>query len=179
VSRLWLCLFAILPLVASCERQEPGQVRLEVGRDDDEHRTFAPVSAFAEYVELPGLRHELTITLASYRASCTEYVPPGDHDALVTVVVTTPTAEPPHPGTYAWGNGGDRARSLPTVRLGSRGYELSPGGSITLTDVELQAQGVIAGHLDFEFAGGAERPAQSLHGRFRVRLCRFSQARTG
>jgi len=160
-----------------CDREPRAEIRLEVGRDATERTSFAPVAAFAEYVELPGLRHELTITLASYRASCSEFVPPTTGQTLVTVVVTTPISEPPAAKRYHHGGPSEQARALPTVRLGARGYELAPGGSVELSRVELSAQGLVEGQLAFEFPGDAERAAQRVSGRFSARICRFRQAR--
>lgn len=173
-----LLLCALCTAALGCEREQRAQIQVEVGRDDAERTTFTPLAGFAEYVELPGLHHELTITLASYRASCSEFVPPTSGQTLVTVVVTTPSELPPKPGTFPWSGPTSREpRALPTVRLGERGYELVPGGTLELAQVDLSPQGLVEGRLAFEFAGDGERPAQRVSGRFSVRICRFRRAR--
>ena len=169
------CFWALL--LGACDSTERTPIQLEVGRAEDERHSFVPAAAFAEYVELPGERHELTLTLASYRASCSEFVPPGAGQTLVTVLVTAPINEPLGPASYPSGAPSARPGASPTVRLGSRAYELSPGGALALSEVDLQPQGVVAGRLNFEFAGTADKPAQRLEGRFRARICRFSRAR--
>lgn len=177
MPRSTLACLALSAVVASCQSSERAPIQLEVGRDPDERVSFVPVAAFAEYVELPGLRNELTITLASYRASCSEFIPPRQGQTLVTVVVTTPFEQAPAPGRYPWVGLTAPTRAMPAAKLGTRGYELMPGGAITLTRVELAQQGVVEGQLAFEFAGGAERAAQRLQGRFEARICRYSRAR--
>ena len=159
-----------------CQRTPKPAVRLEVGPSDAERVSFSPESAFAEYIELPGLGHELRVTLASYSVSCEKWAPPARDQVLVNVVVTVPPGAPPAPGAYAWNGSTDRARALPSARIGPRGYEFPPGGNVTLSKVELEAQGIVAGVMTFEFPGDAERPAKSLSGAFEAKLCRVSKA---
>lgn len=165
-------------LLGACDKSDRTPIQLEVGRAEDERQTFVPAAVFAEYVELPSERHELTLTLASYRASCTEFVPPAPGETLITVLVTAPISEALGTGSYPSGAASTRRGASPTVRLGSRAYELAPGGALTLTEVELQPQGVVAGRMSFEFAGTADKPAQRLEGRFRAHLCRINRARS-
>jgi hypothetical protein len=155
-------------------------VRLGPGADDG--LELSPRSAFAEYLELPGQRNELRITLASYEASCERFIPPGPGQASVTVVIVTPPEQAASPGVYGW-NGEtagsarlERAFAAPTVRVGAKSHVLAPGGAVELGRVELDLQGRVEGRLALEFSGDAERPATSVRGPFRARVCRSQRA---
>lgn len=165
-----------LSALSGCSRAQKPSLHLVVGTEPGDDSSFAPEVSFAEYVSIPGDHDELRITVASYAASCERFVPPGPGQALVTVVVTTPAGDPPHAASYPWNGPSDRARAAPSARVGPRGYVFPPGGSLTLTRVELEPQGSVAGWFDFEFPGSAETSQKSLHGRFEARLCRFSPA---
>ncbi len=169
-----VCLLVVI--AAGCQRTPKPALRLDVGPAANEKISFAPESAFAEYIELPGVGHELRITLASYAVSCENWIAPTRDQVLVNVLVTVPPGAPPGPGAYAWSGPSDRARALPSARIGPRGYEFPPGGSVTLSNVELEARGSVTGVLAFEFPGDAERPAKSLSGAFDAKLCRVSKA---
>lgn len=173
-------------LAVACHSTPTGEIQLSVAPGADGHMSFAPRSAFAEYLQLPGEHNELRITLAGYNASCERYVPPDPGRASVTVTVAFPAGSEPLAGTYAWAgheaHGGtparpQRAYAVPTARIGRHGYVFPPGGSITLTRVELSPHGRVEGVLAFGFPGDAQRPAMSLAGRFSARICRLEAAK--
>lgn len=146
-----------------------------------------PRSSLAEYIEVPGAGTELRVTLASYEASCEKFVAPDDEGVLLSVVVVTPKGTPLTPAEYAWAghpaHGGtpdrpEKAYAAPSLRVGKRGYRIQPGGSMRLTQLDLSGEGGVAGTLAFEFAGEAERPASSIRGAFRARLCRVEKSST-
>lgn len=172
-------------LAVGCRRDVPDEIRLTVGPSAGENVVFTPESAFAEYLQLPGEHDELRITLAGYAASCDHFVAPGPGLASVTVTIATPWETEPGPGLYAWAgheaHGGTPARpnhayAVPTARVGRRGFVFPPGGSITLTRVDLDPHGRIDGLLAFDFPGDADHAAMSLRGRFSARICRFEKA---
>lgn len=139
---------------------------------------FAVRTGFAEYIELPGERNELHLTLAGYAVSCERWAPPGDGEASVTVVVVTPPDMRPGPATYAW-TGIPKpdeplkaTYALPKAQLGARSRLFEPGGSVRLTRVELDPHGTIRGTLAFEFPGDGERPATRVDGGFEAKVCR-------
>lgn len=66
------------------------------------------------------------------------------------------------------------ARVMPYVRLGKQGVELPPGGHVELTEIRLDAQGLVRGLLKIEQAGSVGLPATSLLGSFSARWCRIS-----
>jgi hypothetical protein len=155
-------------------------------RPGDQHR-FVAQTSFAEYVELPGLGAELRVTLASYRASCDEYVPPEEGEGMVTVVTRTPQGIALTPGVYPWAghdaHGGvpprpERPYAVPTVRVGRKSFLIQPGGALELTRVELSRDGRIAGLLKFESSGDESHEATSVRGRFDVSLCRFQASQS-
>lgn len=137
-------------------------------------------AAFAEYVVLPELRHELRITLTSYEASCRNYALPSEGQLSVVVTVSTPPHQPPAPGLFDWAghtaHGGtperpERAYALPLVRRGPKAYELRPGGGIELKDLRLIEGGALRGLLSFEYPGDGQHPAQALKGSFAGKVC--------
>jgi hypothetical protein len=174
-----LLVWGIGMALVGCRAKARSSIELTAG--PDEHLSFVPKAAFFEYVELPGERNELKITLASYAAACGRYVPPPAGQALVSVTVVTPQNVKPTATTYVWAgheaHGGSVTRparpyALPTARIGRHGYLIPPGGSIRLTHVSLSAQGQVDGLLSFEFAGDATRPATAIKGRFSADICR-------
>ncbi len=151
------------------------------GPEPSQHVEFRPVSSYAELVVYPGVRSELKITLASYKASCDSFVTPGDHDTSATVTVIAPAPVELGPASYEWvghaGHGGteqqpERAYALPTLRLGHEGFVLPAGGEIQLESVATTQDGRVRGMLSFEFAGDADHAATSLKGNFEAKLCR-------
>ncbi|HEY3236948.1 MAG TPA: hypothetical protein VGJ84_19675 [Polyangiaceae bacterium] len=171
----------------SCRAESGSLVRLSLGRNREIELEFSPKSALAEYVELPGAGTELTLTLASYELDCGRFVPPNaDTQASVTVVVIAPPGANLGPGEYAWAghaaHGGtpgrpDRPYAVPTARVGRRGFLITPGGSLQLSEVSLVKQGRISGVLGFESAGEGGREPSSIRGSFRARLCRYQPSR--
>lgn len=163
-------------LALGCSRPAAPSIHLEVGTAADERLEFSPEASFAEYVELKGARHELRLTLAGYAASCERYVTPPPGKPLVSVVIASPWNDPPRPTHYPWTGQTERAHALPSVRIGTRAYELPPGGGVTLRSLELSPHGSVEGEFDFQFPGDAERSAKSVRGRFVARLCRVNRA---
>lgn len=140
---------------------------------------LAPRSAFAEYVELPELRRELRITLASYELGCDHYVPPGPNDLLFVVTITTPEKEPIAAGTVPSGGAPaadagvlTRKTAFAVARQGEHGFDFPSGGTVELSSVDLSASGRVSGVLALEFPGDGTRPAAGAHGKFEARMCR-------
>ncbi len=138
-------------------------------------------SAFAEYVSLPEVRHELRITLTNYESSCDSYQLPQEGQYAVIVTIATPPDQPPAIGLFDWlgheAHGGppdrpERAYAVPIVRAAGRAYEFRPGGGIELKELGTSEGAAIRGLLSFEFAGDADHPAQSIKGSFVARVCR-------
>lgn len=175
-SRAWLLAAALSSV--GCSRPQAPNLHVEVGIADEERLELRPESSFAEYVELRGLRHELRLSLAGYATSCDSFRPPPPGRALVSVVITSPPGEPPRAQTYPHAGPTDRSSSLPSVRIGSRAYELPPGGGITLRKIDLTMQGVVEGELDFQSPGNSTEPARTVRGRFVAHLCRVTRAET-
>ena len=184
VSKL-ICLGA-LALVA-CQKEKPARIHLLVGAPPHERTSFAPLSALAEYVEVPGVGNELRIQLASYQAACDRFIPPGPQDASVSLVVQLPGGLIPTAGTYTWSGLVDtdagvnplveKARVIPTARLGRKSYLFQPGGAMALTRVELEPGGTITGTLALEFGGDSEHPATAVSGNFSARVCKLDQVK--
>jgi hypothetical protein len=172
---------ALALALGGCRGRGGSEVYVIAGPAPNEHIEFRPVSSYAEYLVLPGVRRELKITLASYAASCDAFVEPGDADTSATITVITPTDAEISAGSYVWAghvaHGGteqqpERAYALPTIRLGHRGFVLPAGGEIQLESVTTTQDGRVRGLLAFEFAGDAEHVATSLKGHFEAKLCR-------
>ncbi len=161
-------------LSIACRADAPAPIQLGVGPSAAERLSFVPQRTFAEYLVIPGRHNELRITAAEYEASCERFVPPGEGQASVTVTVVTPSDTPPAAGTYAWGGLGAEAASRPharpAARVGRTSYQFQPGGSMRLTEVDLDG-GRVAGVLAFEFPGDADHPASSVRGRFLAKIC--------
>lgn len=178
-----LAVVLALPCALACRKSEPApSIVLAVGAQPSERIEFSPRSAFAEYIELPGVKNELRITLASYEASCDRFIAPGEGEASVTVVVVTPPGVVPNKGGFAHGGepasdaGLTAAYAAPSVRLGNKSHLLPPGGSIELERVDLALHGRVEGRLAFEFAGSAEHAATVARGAFSARVCRSKRA---
>lgn len=142
---------------------------------------FRPVSAFAEYFELPGAPDQLRITLASYPADCEKFTPPPPAAMVVTVLAEVPLGRSLGAGDYPWtgalvlkedGTSGsvDAPRSIPFVRLHNDARPLSAGGQLRLTTLERSEHGVVKGELDYR-TSDAKNPS-ALTGHFEVHLCR-------
>ncbi len=185
--------FALRPLVllqllltltlVGCEASPGAPVQLALGAG--EPLVLTPKVAFAEYIELPGLRHELRITLADYDASCESFIAPQDGQAMLTVVIATPPATPIVPGTYTWAGGELRGSTAgaqlhpvaePLVRVGAQSYLFQAGGGLQLQVVNLEPYGEVSGVLAFEAPAQASRGPTWIRGRFRAPICRSAPA---
>jgi hypothetical protein len=141
---------------------------------------LTPKTAFAEYVELPELRRELRLTLASYELSCDHYVlPQSPSDVLFVLTLTAPPRDPFEPGTYpleaaAAPDAGppERISAFAVARQGTRGFEFPSGGTVELKAFDPAASGHVSGVLGLEYPGDGSRPPAGAHGRFDARMCR-------
>ena len=158
-----------------------------MGNSPGSQRSFVPVTALAEYLELPESSNELRLTLADYELPCDRFVPPKGQQIHVSVVVVTPAGSRPVPGTYTWagthGHGGAANEpqppfARPKALLGGKGHIFQPGGNVRLTRVALGRHGAVWGVFAFEFAGDGEHEATSLTGSFRARVCKSNLPRT-
>ncbi|MEZ4234163.1 MAG: hypothetical protein R3B89_33625 [Polyangiaceae bacterium] len=181
LTALMLC--AALTGVVGCEEKQVAPIEVDVG--SGQPIQFKPKAAFAEYVELPGLRNELRITLADYEASCERFVPPPAGKALVTIVVVTPPDMTLQAGSYAWA--GPELRGMaagvqshpvaePTVRIGEKGYLFGAGGGVQLRALNLDEYGEVDGVLGFEAAAAEGRGPTRIRGSFRAKICRSNRA---
>jgi hypothetical protein len=166
--------------------EAPSAVELRVGSGPDHAISFKTKSSWAEYTEVPGVGNELRLTLANYETSCDEFVPPGEAESSVSVVIVTPDGVTPTSGVYPWlgheAHGGSASApakpfSFPTARIHSESFTFRPGGGVVLKGLTLNRHGSISGLLSFEFAGDAKSPATSLKGRFSAKICRYSPAK--
>jgi hypothetical protein len=140
---------------------------------------LAPRSAFAEYVELPELRRELRVTLASYPLSCDRYVAPGPAELLFVLTLTSPAKEPFAPGPISFGSAPpsdagppERVGAFAVARQGEHGFDFPSGGTVELRQVDVSVSGHVQGVLALEFPGDGSRPAAGAHGKFDARMCR-------
>jgi hypothetical protein len=167
-------------LLLACRAENAGNgVDLLIPDGVGRRVALVPKTAFAEYVELPELRRELRITLASYSLSCDHYVPPGPDDVLFVLTLTSPPAEPFHPGSYPLDTAESpdagpptRAKGFAVARQGGRGFDFPSGGSVELRSVEFAPGGLVSGMLALEFPGDGSRPPAGAHGKFEAHLCR-------
>jgi hypothetical protein len=175
-SARWLIGFAAF----GCRAQNtPSTLDLALPDGSGQHIELAARSAFAEYVELPDLRKELRLTLASYALSCEEYVAPGPEDVALVVTITLPAADPLVPGVFASapasladaGAKVTRASSFVVARRGARSFVFPPGGSIELREIDVTPTGAVRGLLAYEFPGDGVRPAAGARGKFDARMC--------
>lgn len=175
VARALLLGSALVAL--GCDRAPAHQVTIVDGATVTH---FQARSAFAEYIELPGQRNELRLTLASYAVSCERWIPPRDGDLALTVVITTPAEVRPTTGSVPWSGipAPDEPLqapfALPKALLGHRSRLFEPGGAIRLSAVQIEPHGTVAGVLAFEFPGEAERPATRVEGAFDAKVCRIA-----
>ncbi|MGE0326498.1 MAG: hypothetical protein AB7K71_12085 [Polyangiaceae bacterium] len=173
----------LLSGLLGCDEQQVAPLEVDVGVGEPVQ--FKPKAAFAEYVELPGLRNELRITLADYEASCEQFVPPPEGKVMVSVVVATPSSMALQPGSYTWAGpelrgtaAGVQAHPVaePTVRIGSKGYLFGAGGGVQLQAVNLDEYGEVSGVMGFEAAAADGRGPSRVRGRFRAKICRSNRA---
>jgi hypothetical protein len=183
-----LGLLAALLAAAGCDSPGDGQtsVELRVGQGAADSLSFSTETSLAEYTEVPGSGNELRLTLASYEASCDEFIPPGKGDASVSVVIVTPEGVTPTSGVYPWlgheAHGGtatspEKPYSFPTARIESKSFTFRAGGGVVVKNLTLNRHGSVSGLLNFEFAGDAESPATSVQGRFSAKICRYNSAK--
>jgi len=160
-----------------CEPSRTHDITIVDGADTTR---FATKSAFAEYVELPGLRNELRITLASYSVSCEHWSPPKDGEFALSLTIVTPAEQRPVPGSYAWTGLPARdqllheAYALPKALLGAHSRLFEPGGALRLGAVSLDLHTSVIGALAFEYPGDGNRPATRIDGGFEAKICRSS-----
>jgi hypothetical protein len=162
-------------LTASCATDPSHQITIVDGPTTTH---FSLRSAFAEYVELPGDRNELRLTLASYPISCERWIAPPPGETALTVIVALPPETRPLPGAYPW-NGmpapGDALKApyaLPKALFGGTSRLFEPGGEVKLSSVDVEPRGTITGHLAFEFPGVGDRPTTRIEGSFDAKTCR-------
>lgn len=121
-----------------CTQDPVPTIEFQLGTEARERVRLAPVSALAEYTELPETGDELIVTLASYPTSCDHFeaVPKGG--ILITLTVTFPKGHRPKPGVVLWGgakaHGGtpsspELAYVTPHVRQSQRALVMPPGGA--------------------------------------------------
>jgi hypothetical protein len=177
--RLLLTICCALSSGPGCERASAHEIALVEGTATTR---FTISSAFAEYLELPGSRNELRITLADYPVSCERWVPPKDAQTAVTLVITFPFDTKPAAATYPWAGAPPPAEplheayALPKVQRAGLSRLVEPGGTVQLSTVQLEPRGTISGTLAFEFPGDAERPATRISGGFDAKICRVTLA---
>jgi len=182
VSSHWTCLALVFSIASACNERRSHEITITDGAATTR---FSTKSELAEYVELPGDHDELRLTLAGYNASCERWVPPGEGESSLTLVIVTPPNAPPAPGAYEWSgipkpeDGLHAPYVLPKAHFGPRSRLFEPGGAARLTKVQLDPHGVIAGTLAFEFPGAPDRPATRIDGNFEARLCRLSASPEG
>jgi hypothetical protein len=144
---------------------------------------FTARSAFAEYVELPGARNELRVTLASYGVSCEHWAPPKEGEQALVFTIVTPAEQKPVPASYPWTGIPPRDQpvphegyALPKALLGPRSRLFEPGGAVRLSAVSLDLHASVIGSLALEYPGDGNRPATRIDGGFEAKICRSSVA---
>lgn len=172
---------ALAVALTGCRSEPPlGTLSILLPEPSAKAREIVLRAAFAEYVELPELRRELRLTLASYELSCDRYVEPGPDDLVVMVTVVSPAAEPLPTGTVAAvspeivDGGEDVAvrRSVVTVaRRADRSFVLPAGGTLEIGAFDPSPGGRLHGILALEFPGDGRSPAASVRGKFHARTC--------
>jgi hypothetical protein len=94
---------------------EIGVLELTLPEDQGRRTELVLRSGFAEYVELPDLRNELRIMLASDETFCDPYRPPGPNDTRVTLTISTPPDVRPGRGQFPWRGLAAAAEPAPTL----------------------------------------------------------------
>ncbi len=175
---------ALLLMLTTCAKEKLPEIEFTLSGPAIK-RTFVPLAALAEYLELPNGGNELRITLSSYPLSCDTFRAPTAEEILVTITLVTGAGTQITPNTYPWaGHPGagesPRARSAePIIRIGARSWSLAPGGQIKLREAPLDRERMISGLLDFEFPGTVEAGASRLSGAFKAKLCQVERLKPG
>lgn len=173
----WFWLIVTNP---ACSSQQSPALKLTL--QDGKLIQINPRSSYAEYLELPGIRNELRITLASYETSCDQFVMPNPRDTLVTVTLAFPPGESPAQQEYFATEPSppkdavtrlERSTASVFVRRGNDAVAFQSGGGLRLNTVMLKDHGTIAGDLGFESGGPGDQAALRLIGQFRAGICRF------
>jgi len=172
---------ALAGALTGCRSEPPlGTLSVLLPEPSAKAREIVLRAAFAEYVELPELRRELRLTLASYELSCERYVEPGPDDLVVIVTVVSPPSEPLPTGTIAAVSpeivdGGEEIpvrRSVVTVARRAEGsFVLPAGGTLELGAYDPSPGGRLQGLLALEFPGDGKSPAAAVRGKFHARTC--------
>jgi hypothetical protein len=173
------CLALGLLALPACHGESSGSsVDLVLPEGTGRRVELTPRSAFAEYVELPELRRELRVTLASYPLSCDRYVAPGPTELLFVLTLSTAPRTDFVPASIPFGTAPpvdagpvERAGAFAVARQGDRGFDFPSGGSVELRSVDLAPTGSVSGVLSLEFPGDGTRPASGAHGKFEARMC--------
>jgi len=168
--------------LTACRGEQPlGTLSVLLPEPGAKAQDVALRAAFAEYVELPELRQELRLTLASYELSCDRFVEPGPDDAVVMVTVISPVSGSPPAGTIPAVSpepvdGGEvvasRRSVVTVVRRADRSYVLPAGGTLEIGAFDPAPGGRLQGLLALEFPGDGKSPAASVRGKFAARTCR-------
>ncbi len=161
--------------LGGCQKKPKHTIHVVYGTAADQQSSAVVESAYAEYVEVPGVSRTLTLTLASYEKPCGKFVSPGTGQVLASVIVGSPPDAPPTTGEYVWTGVAEGRYAMPSLRIAGRSYDFPPGGTITLTRVDLSPGGTVAGLLAFTFPGDDKGPPKSLTGSFEARVCSSSQ----
>ncbi|HVW29400.1 MAG TPA: hypothetical protein VHC69_28740 [Polyangiaceae bacterium] len=172
---------AALPLLAvlGCDPSNTHELTVVDGADTIH---FSTTSAFAEYVELPGEKNELRITLASYPLSCEHWDAPKDGQYALSVTIVTPAEQKPAPASYPWTGLPAQDEplhepyALPKMLLGSHSRVFEPGGAVRLSAVGLDLHASVVGALALEYPGDGNRPATRVDGGFEAKICRSAIA---
>lgn len=185
-GRLLLSVMMLLVCPNSCREKSTPQIEIATGGANEQHITFAPKVAFAEYVELPTSGDELRVSLANYDLSCEGYSPVPDNGLLVTLTFLLPVGQRPIAGTYPWPGLPEEVKLggatfdlktpivMPVVRIGKRSMAFLAGGNVDIQSVNLERQGEVTGVMRLEQSGAEGQPATRLFGSFSARVCRSS-----
>lgn len=172
---------ALPVLLGACRSETAPEIQLLVDDGGPRKLTLSATSAFAEYIEHAGERHELRIVLSDYPVSCDAFALPGAHQTLLSLVIVTPPGAPPKAASYPWPEGIkpsvegpiETAYSVPKVHHGGQSFLFQPGGSVELSAVKLEHHGYVKGLLKYEYSGDSKHSATAIRGSFEARFCRF------
>ena len=158
-------------------RQDVPEIELQVGPT----RTyrFAPRTALARYVEIPGKPDELKILIANYAIRCDGYIPPAAGEVLITATVRVPSGELIEPGEYPRSVSHEEFQlgvrgALPFVRLDNEGRSLPGGGHLAIDTLQKVQNGLVAGEFLFQDGGAGQPTTSGLRGAFQAKLCQVS-----
>jgi hypothetical protein len=172
-------LLSVLALLPGCDSARLHDVTIVDGAGTTHLSTK---TAFAEYVELPGVRNELRITLANYPVSCERWTAPRDGEIALSITIVTPAETRPAAASYPWSGLPPKegplkdAYALPKALLGPESRLFEPGGAARLSSVSLDLHGLVVGALAFEYPGDGSRPATRIDGGFEAKICRSTLA---